>query len=1294
MTKEIGWDKPVPDPYMPSRKETRKWLRDKRPKKFPEGRKIPRKKVKKAQERLRIKQWRQSLPVKHDLVVTSPEASWRVVYGQRAVGGLISFMQQSTNAKSLYMMTNLCAHFFEEISEIYCDENQLTISTLSDGGTTSAWATGATDPEGSTISEYADKFFAAVNFGNAPDDYASQELRSALPTYWTTLHKQTDIGSVMHKLVFQRVAFASGFPDLYYVIKGKNDIYDPRSGGSTGYTRNSALILADYLTDSRIGLGINYSNIDETLLETAADICDESVQYSATEYENRYSCDYAFSVDEEPETIITDILASMDGDLVFSEGKVKIYAGAYRAPTITLDESNFRSSPIIQTLQGQDLRVNGVKGSYVAEGYNYEIQNYPLIQNSTYLTEDNGHELWLELDFAAVTSPYQAQRLANIALEKSRRSVAFGAKFDLSAYELESVDPVSISLARYGWSSKVFQVLETDFIFMSDIALLCEMVLTETDSAIWSWNYATQQSNQHSSPSTSLPNPFIVQAPTGLTLSSGTSELYKRLDGTIFSRLKAEWTVTDGAVLEGGKIEAQYKLSSSSTWLEAANLDGSVSELYILDVQDGQNYDVRVRAVNSLRAVSPWATVLSHIVLGKTEPPSNVSNFTDTIQDYNVVLSWDAITDLDASEYELRYGGSSWGSSTLIAQVKATKYYWPVAPEGTYTVRIRAIDSTGNYSLADTTTSVTVVAPGSVQDLKAWQDNNNVQIDWTEPTTGSLLIDHYKVYKGETSDSAVFLGKKTGTFFMYLELVGGNYTYWVEPVDIAGNVGTRLSTDFFVYDPPDFKLQAEADVYVERMESENCAIGCEDTNLFDAKPADIDAATTLSAWFDTGHGATLETGDKISALEDQEGLINDFVQATDANRPVYGSESTGLNERPAMIFNGGQNIATTSTLGDFFAADEKMLLIPFRVDAIGSRQYLFTCAAGYFLIRIEPDGDLRIQNNDGSVTNVDIGPISADTNYLLHVTHNSGTIDVVLYDSSGVVDSDSFSSGNTANLTFAVHLGSTSGLSNFLDGKIAGVWAWDNYNLYELNLVKQMLKARYLYEPARLNLYSPYGQVTLPVDLEESWSEHFIDNSATDMQDLIDAGLVYYAQPTPSSAYIEAVIDLGATFSQSLISFYFSETVYNSNYTLATLVGYSADEETWTTQSGSQIHGTSFRYIKHRITLTNLSDDALITLDDYRYEVKVKQDYEEGVITVSDTTGSGEWVSLTKNWLDCEQPLVSMLGSSAKYCTAIFTDIPNPTGFYVMVRDADGNRATGDVKWRITGSLDGAFIGA
>src|SRR5690606_20033539 len=58
-----------------------------------------------------------------------------------------------------------------------------------------------------------------------------------------------------------------------------------------------------------------------------------------------------------------------------------------------------------------------------------------------------------------------------------------------------------------------------------------------------------------------------------------------------------------------------------------------------------------------------------HTVIGRSNPPANVSNFSAGFREYAVQLTWDANTEPDLSGYLIRLEGSGWSQrSDLLIQ--------------------------------------------------------------------------------------------------------------------------------------------------------------------------------------------------------------------------------------------------------------------------------------------------------------------------------------------------------------------------------------------------------------------------------------------------------------------------------------------------------------------------------------------------------------------------------------------------------------------------------------------------
>jgi hypothetical protein len=148
---------------------------------------------------------------------------------------------------------------------------------------------------------------------------------------------------------------------------------------------------------------------------------------------------------------------------------------------------------------------------------------------------------------------------------------------------------------------------------------------------------------------------------------------------------------------------------------------GDALGVYITDVHDGDVLSIEAWPENSLGAVGA-KSLLKHVVLGKTEVPSNVSGLTATKVTNGVRIDWTACPDIDYDETELRRDGTGWSdASPLVGSVSmgisGNSYLW-VPAAGTYTIRAKHIDTSGNESATAASTSITV----SAADLLEWAD--------------------------------------------------------------------------------------------------------------------------------------------------------------------------------------------------------------------------------------------------------------------------------------------------------------------------------------------------------------------------------------------------------------------------------------------------------------------------------------------------------------------------------------------------------------------------------------------
>lgn len=285
----------------------------------------------------------------------------------------------------------------------------------------------------------------------------------------------------------------------------------------------------------------------------------------------------------------------------------------------------------------------------------------------------------------------------------------------------------------------------------------------------------------------------VVITPTITNIDSGTTHLILQSDGTIITRVLVEWTapnVTPDVI--------RYEVTYNG---QLVVVDGALTSVYLTNLEDGVQYTISVRAVYRNEVYSNADSVL-HTVLGKTQEPGDVINFTNSLVDRQIQLDWDEIPDLDALEYELRSGGTQWSDATLIARVKATSWKVETVGIGTNTWRIKAIDTSGHLSVNETTTNLNVVKPYKPNVTSEVVDNN-VLLYW-DSSPGTLPIEAFEIYKNN-----VLLGVKKGEFTQIFETISGDYTYKIVAVDIAGNKSDGGLVTTSVSQPPDYILNVD-----------------------------------------------------------------------------------------------------------------------------------------------------------------------------------------------------------------------------------------------------------------------------------------------------------------------------------------------------------------------------------------------------------------------------------------------------------------------------------------------------
>lgn len=523
------------------------------------------------------------------LTVRESAAIRRIVYGDVRVGGAIVFIEVTGNNKYLHAVVAYAGHEIEEFTTHYFDDKELTV--------VSNIVTAPT--------QFANKAKVYEHLGT--DSQTADTVLSTASALWGATHRLQGVAYVYYQLEYNEDAFPNGIPNFTARIKGKK-VFDPRSGMSS-YSNNAALCAADYLTDARLGFGV--TSVNQTVLATAADTCDEAVALAGGGTETRYTCNGAIDTNSTPGEIIRGMSTAKGAPTLYAMGEWYVYAGEYRAPSVSLSESDMRAPMDIAARLPRRELFNSVKGLYSSPDNNWQMSDFPSVVLASGVTEDNG-TLWQELDLPFTTSASRAQRLAKIEIMRARRQITVKCRCKLTALPIMPADNIYLSMDRLGWANKVFEVVDWNLAQDDDLSIGIDLTLRETDSNVYAWTTG-DESTALPAATTNLPNPFTIAAPTGLYATSGTAATGA---GDETYKVNIGWTApNDQFVLSGGLIEIQFKQTADPDWKPSWYVTGDQVTTEIYQLEAGINYDCRIRSYNGI-ARSSWVTLSGFTISG------------------------------------------------------------------------------------------------------------------------------------------------------------------------------------------------------------------------------------------------------------------------------------------------------------------------------------------------------------------------------------------------------------------------------------------------------------------------------------------------------------------------------------------------------------------------------------------------------------------------------------------------------------------------------------------------------
>lgn len=629
----------------------------------------------------------------------------QVIYGKTKVGGVVVFDDATgTNNEYLSRIIAFAGHEVEDFEDIFLDNYKVT-SLGADGNVATVQEV---DEKGDLVSgSSSTRFSGLVKIRKIDGGHTSSLGGQSLSNFsskWTSTHTLRGIAHLA--IVFKAdlptnaddvSAYPNGLPVVTALVKGKK-VYDPRNS-TIAWSDNPALIIRDFLTNTSYGLSEDEVNIDDDRIETAADVCEENV---TTDSSTRYTCNGAWLTSAVPVDLLGQFVATCAGTVWYAQGKWRLKAGEYTTPVLNLDENDLRSPLSVSTRHSRRDNFNGVRGVFKGPASNYQPTDYPLVTDPSLVTEDGNQESLLDLPLPFTDTPGEAQRIANIALERNRSQTTLTGAFGLRAFQLEVGDIITLTNSRLGYTNEIFEVVHWSFGVGDDQGLDVTLVLR----AITTSAYDEYADAAFESGNTDLPNPNANLTISSLTISGSGKTLG---DGSFLPNAIVSWGAPGNPFVT--RYDVEWRQTSETDYNSTTTPETSIEVgPFVNNVQ----YLIRVRAVTESGSKGPFVTA-NFTGGGDATAPAAPSGISATGEFQAIRVEWTNPADLDFSHVEVyEHTSNNSGAATKIATstgdhyyrtnlgLGATRYYW-----------LKSVDYSGNTSGFSSVASATSEDVGS-----------------------------------------------------------------------------------------------------------------------------------------------------------------------------------------------------------------------------------------------------------------------------------------------------------------------------------------------------------------------------------------------------------------------------------------------------------------------------------------------------------------------------------------------------------------------------------------------------
>uniref|UniRef100_A0A6M3K5F3 Putative tail protein n=1 Tax=viral metagenome TaxID=1070528 RepID=A0A6M3K5F3_9ZZZZ len=540
------------------------------------------------------------------LNIMSNEASVPVIYGQARVGLVLADVQQdSAQVKTIAVVGALCLGSnggagIDSVQKVYFDDVLAIDAPTATAAATNYTGVQAPWSDGGAGTVYGTDLWCVYGLHLGADAQTNDTQLDTRFTNWSTTDDARGICYLALLMYYNEAVWTTGRPNVTALVKGQK-VYDTRDA-STAWSDNPALIIRDFLTSVKYGMGIPTAQVNAASITAAANYCDVLVDIPGGGTQKRYTCNGILDPADGPQTNLARLLSSCRGEIVRigSEYHLKIRQ-VTTAETFELTTQNIVGD--FEFFRGGIQEApNRITATFIDPANSYQANDvsFPAAGDANaYLTEDNSYSSQAFIELPFTNDLYRAAQTAQVLLMEGRADIGCALTANREALKLAYGDVVKVTHPTPAWTAKQFFVLAIGILPDGNVRL----VLREYESTAYTLEALDAAVTP---PNTNLPSSTTCAAPTSLVLTSDGTTAATLQDATVVPRIKVAWTASTDAFLAGYEIRRKVTAEADSTYQIVASPSVSDVQAFVADVVNGVEYSIGVRAVNAIGIRSSW----------------------------------------------------------------------------------------------------------------------------------------------------------------------------------------------------------------------------------------------------------------------------------------------------------------------------------------------------------------------------------------------------------------------------------------------------------------------------------------------------------------------------------------------------------------------------------------------------------------------------------------------------------------------------------------------------------------